>query len=627
MKANRLLVAYLVSLALPGFGQWRLVPLERLPEVRPTAASARTTSTSLTLPFWDDFSFAGNAVPVPQLYCARQSVWVNSSMGIRPPSVRVATFDGLDSLGRPYSVNDVLAKGFADRLTSWPIRLDQVPAAERTTVYFSFFYQFRGNGEPPDEGDVLNLYFRTASNEWELVWSIENRGQLATDRFVQVLLPVAGERFFHDKFQFRFQNFARLSGPYDTWHLDYIYINKGRTNTDTSYPDRTVVSQLGSGLLTYSAMPYRHFLRASKLPVAPSRFTIYNLRAGNLQPLNYNLKANIRTFKSNTANTQSLLLDSAQSVGALNGLEFKTVSTVRTPPGALFDAGADSVRLGFVLTLNSADNIPITEPQGDYTPNFRPIDFRRNDTVRLTQMLSNYYAYDDGVAEYGAALNQAGAQVAYQYDQEIASDTIVAVDFYFPRFGDETQQVITLQIWNSLNSSPIHQQVVSVERSQNNELRRRRLSVPIIVGKRFFIGWRQTSAAVIAVGLDKDNDSDQKIFVNTNGTWESDSQLNGSLMMRPVFGRGTGALPTVGLPDTAETAVFPNPSGGVFFLPPDSRVHTLHTIWGQPVRYEMQSTGNHTSVEVLEAGAGLVIIRYEAAGVLRSAKVLIQPGR
>ncbi len=591
------------------------------------AVAARTKSNTLTLPFWDDFSFARGAVPSAGLYSARQSVWVNSSMGIRPPSINVATFDGLDSLGRPYSVNDVLAKGFADRLTSWPIRMDQVPGNERTSVYISFFYQFRGNGEAPDEGDVLNLYFLNANKNWELIWTIENNGQLPTDRFVQVLLPIAADRFFHDSFQFRFTNFARLSGPYDTWHLDYIYINKGRTNTDTSYPDRTLVSQLGTGLKGYSAIPFRHFAQAATLPLAPSTFTIYNLRAGNLQPLNYNLQAGVTSYKGVSTTLRSKLLDSAQSVGAVNGLEFRTTQTNTKPPANLFDFAADSARINFQLKLNSADNIPITQPQGDYTPNFSPIDFRNNDTLRLTQMLSNYYAYDDGVAEYGAALNQAGAQVAYQYDMEIANDTVVAVDFFFPRFGDESQQVITLQIWNDLSSAPIHQQVVNVERSQNNQFRRRRLSIPIIVGKRFFIGWRQTSTAVIAVGLDKDNNSENKIFVNTNGSWVPSIQLNGSLMMRPVFGKGTGALPPVGLVESEDVQPFPNPATGHFFLPADATVERIYTLWGKPVTFETRGENDYRRVEVMDSVTGMLIIHYRWGATLRAAKVWLQPGR
>jgi hypothetical protein len=623
---SRLLLACFAAISTWCHGQWQFVPIEKSPAATSTSA-ARTRATALSLPFWDDFSFARSSVPDARLYSSRQSVWVNSSMGIRPPSLQVATFDGLDSLGRPYSVNDVLAKGFADRLVSWPLRLDEVAPAERTTVYMSFFYQFRGNGEPPDEGDVLNLYFRNRDQEWELVWSVENRGQLSPSQFVQVLLPIAAERFFHDQFQFRFQNFARLSGPYDTWHLDYLYINKGRTSIDTSYPDRTLVSQLGSGLTNYSAIPYRHFTGAPAPPLARSTFTIYNLRAGNLQPLNYNLQATVTSFRGNTTDTRSRLLDSAQSVGAVDGLEFRNTQTNRTPPLSLFDLSADSVRLQYQLKLNSADNIPITEPQGDYTPNFAPIDFRNNDTLRLTQMLSNYYAYDDGIAEYGAALNQAGAQVAYQYDMSINSDTVVAVDFFFPRFGDETQQVITLQIWNDLTGSPIHQQVVNVERSQNNQFRRRRLSVPIIVGKRFFIGWRQTSTAVIAVGLDKDNNSESKIFVNTNGTWAPSSQLNGSLMMRPVFGKGTGALPPVGLVESEAVRVFPNPSSGTIYLPASAIIHNIQTLMGTPVAFEAQADGDYQRIQITADVNGILVIRFQVGQALQSAKVWIQSGR
>jgi hypothetical protein len=604
--------------ALPLLAQWQLVPLPRTPEPVPKkipVAQGRTQSAALTLPFWDDFSFARGEFPVTSLYTARQSVWVNTSMGIRPPSLGVVTFDGLDSLGRPYSQNDVLAKGFADRLVSRPIRLNLVPEAHRGTVFFSFFYQFQGNGEPPDEGDVLSLYFRNANGEWERVWTMENRGQLQNNRFTQVILPV-GAAFFHEGFQFRFQNFARLSGPYDTWNIDYIYINRGRNSTDTSYPDRTLVTPPGSSLATYFSMPYRHFRALDPLPFAPAAFTIHNLRVGNLQPLSFNSRVTATHYIGTQTETRTQRLDSVQSVGAVDGLEFRDTQTNRRPSPALFDSRADSVTLRYVLNLNSGDNIPITEPLGDYTPNFIPIDFRNNDTTRQTQTLSNYYAYDDGTAEFGAGLNQAGAQVAYQFDLKgVPADTVVAVDLYFPRFGDESQQVITLQIWSTLAGAPVHQQVITVERSQNNILRRRRLSAPVIVGRRFFIGWRQTATAVIAVGLDKDSDSSDKIFVNTAGTWAPSTQLRGSLMMRPVFGSGPGALPPTGLTAEQAPVVFPNPSDGAFFLPAGAQVSAIVTGIGQPLEFSARTEGDLLRVDLLSPPAsGLVVVRYHFAG-------------
>ena len=90
---------------------------------------ARTQAgTPVLLPFWDDF--ASSEVLLQQtLWFAGNSVSLNNGIGIRPPSKNVVSFDGADSLGKPYNVNDVLAKGYADRLISQPIRMDLVDPA------------------------------------------------------------------------------------------------------------------------------------------------------------------------------------------------------------------------------------------------------------------------------------------------------------------------------------------------------------------------------------------------------------------------------------------------------------------------------------------------------------------
>src|SRR4030095_13586055 len=80
------------------------------------------------------------------------------------------------------------------------------------------------------------------------------------DEFYDTLLKVDGNRFFHESFQFRFTNFGRLSGPYDTWNLDYVYLNKNRTSGDRYLPDQTIISSLTNLFGDYRSIPYDHFL-------------------------------------------------------------------------------------------------------------------------------------------------------------------------------------------------------------------------------------------------------------------------------------------------------------------------------------------------------------------------------
>ncbi|MBS1543229.1 MAG: hypothetical protein JST14_06315, partial [Bacteroidetes bacterium] len=210
------------------------------------APGGRQQSTlPLQIPFWDDFSYSDSlSYPDENMWQYGSSVYLNNGIGIQQPSKNVATFDGVDSLGKPYNVNDILAKGLADQLVSQPIRMDVVDPALRGTVYLSFFYQVKGNGEAPDPGDDLILSFLNADGKWEPMLTIENDGSQDPSTFYQVLVPITDDRFYHVAFQFRLQNFSRLSGPYDTWNVDYIYLNSGRSTSDTSYPDRTVSGSL-----------------------------------------------------------------------------------------------------------------------------------------------------------------------------------------------------------------------------------------------------------------------------------------------------------------------------------------------------------------------------------------------
>ena len=66
-------------------------------------------------------------------------VWINNGLGLNPPSLNVATLNGLDSADNsPYS-NQSIATGLRDTLVSQPIKLNEVISAERNSVYLSFF--------------------------------------------------------------------------------------------------------------------------------------------------------------------------------------------------------------------------------------------------------------------------------------------------------------------------------------------------------------------------------------------------------------------------------------------------------------------------------------------------------
>jgi hypothetical protein len=259
ISSYALLLIVFVLLAPATLAQLKVYPLPRTAEPSTTKSKSKKTVartqelTPRSLPFWDDFSWTavdnkGDTVrnyPVDSLWVNNFRVWINDGLGLNPPSVNVASLNGLDSADNsPYS-DQTIATGFRDTLVSQPIKLNEVASGERNSVYLSFFYQWSGNGEPPDANDYLRVDFKNDQGTWESVMTIRTIASFQKNEFYDTLLKVDGDRFFHEGFQFRFMNYGRLSGPYDTWNLDYIYLNKNRTANDRFLPDmRMIVSCL-----------------------------------------------------------------------------------------------------------------------------------------------------------------------------------------------------------------------------------------------------------------------------------------------------------------------------------------------------------------------------------------------
>ena len=283
------------------------------------------------------------------------------------------------------------------------------------------------------------------------------------------------------------------------------------------------------------------------------------------------------------------------------------------------------------IFFDTGDNKVKTPTEGDYDFNvFNPIEFRTNDSISASYVLSDFYAYDDGGAEYGAGLNQPGAQLAYQFDMKTdQSDTIVAVDIYFPRFGDESNQVIQFQIQRELTGSPsdvIYSQSFPIKRNtQNTFWRIQLLDQPVGVKGKFFIGWKQNSSAVIAVGLDKNTDSGNKIFANINGTWEPNITLKGSLMIRPVFGKGNGSGEVTGVEDTIEeTSIYPNPSHGVFFLSTIVDRAELIDLTGRKVMIASEIVNDQTQITILNPETGIYLLKTYRQNRWTTSKIMVK---
>jgi Secretion system C-terminal sorting domain len=628
-------IIFAAVLSAPGWAQIVTVGLPHSEDQAPKKPSNGRTK-ALSLPFFDDFAATRTTFADPTLWTYGRSIRVNDGMAIRPPSIKVATFDGVDSVGKPYNTDQVLAKGYADKLESQAVDLSTVDAADRTSVFLSYMYQLKGNGEIPDAGDRILVTFLDKDKMWVPVDTVETNELMQTNVFYTSMIQVKDERYYHPDFKFRIQNFSRLSGPYDTWNIDYIYLNKGRSLADTSFPDRTISEPLTSLFGKYRSVPIKHFQKnPAGILVKPSVLAT-NLRANNPQPIDFSSRAIIGYKQNGTVSKTTVTLDAADTINqALFKGVYTKITSKHLPDLATLSFNADSIGVEIIFGINTRDN-KIVDPdgdgrgdtdldEGDYDPLiYSPIDFRYSDTTRAIFKIFNQYAYDDGIAEYAAGLNQPGAQIAYEYNLlEVTTETITHLDMYFPRFGDELPQIFELRIWNDLAQEPVYREVTTVQKAQENTFWLKQLTEPVPVGKKFYIGWKQSAAAVIAAGLDKNTSSGEKLFSNTNGTWTQNTSVAGSLMFRPVFGEGLGQDPN-GLEDEKNITVYPNPADGTFYFAGGAEQILVYDMTGRSVGFTTETSLTETKVTLPDAARGIYIMRVHQDGAVRTAKILIR---
>ena len=93
------------------------------------------------------------------------------------------------------------------------------------------------------------------------------------------------------------------------------------------------------------------------------------------------------------------------------------------------------------------------------------------------------------------------------------------------------------------------------------------LENPLIVEDTFYIGFKQFESNFLAVGLDKNNNTSDKIFYKVDNQWEQNDIIKGSLMIRPLFNNSDLIISGINEKNpTEEIIIFPNPSSGIFYL-------------------------------------------------------------
>jgi len=539
------------------------VLVKKYAEVKNHISQIRATiPDTLHLPFLDDFS-KDNIYPDTELWLD-SNVFINRTYPIAPPTLGVATFDGVSKSGCPYDTtltNPGISLS-ADTLLSKPIDLSLLPS---DSVYLSFFWQAEGRGNDPEPGDSLALdFFNPTTGTWKNAWSKKGYNPSQGDTvFRLVMIPVSDTAFLKNAFQFRFRNKATVSGNVDHWHIDYVLLDKNRNMNDTVFDDVAFAYSSRSLLKNYYAMPWEQY-QPSEMKTNLDFFIRNNASVTKNTFFNYQIYDHVGSVQANytggSDNCNPFATDGYWNNPLMNT---PGIGTNVPPPLPLipysFPSLTDTASFTLECTLN-------TSPDKD----------QWNDTLRFKQNFYNYYAYDDGTVEAGYGLNYYGGQIAYKFSLN-KPDTLFALQMLFnwipPKVSPRQFQI---GVWNdaggfpgtliyldSLVSPKYQYQFNNTWGNLTNMFYPYLLSTPQKLSGTFYVGWIQYTADLLNIGFDRNTQNNGKMFFNVGNGW-SQSQIPGSWMIRPVVGSKNGLLEVKEEVQSAEFKVYPNPSNGQF---------------------------------------------------------------
>ncbi len=531
--------------------------------------SSRMKSTEnaeqLNLPFFDDFS-TSSVFPDPGLWEDKYA-FINSSYPVEPVSIGVATLDAIDDEGNIYATgNDITP---SDTLTSRPINLSGYKGTGQP-VTLSFWYQAGGKGEPPEEKDTLLLeLYSPKDNLWTgSAWKAEI---WPTDTFIQVIISI-DDSLFQDGFKFRFRNYTSISSKEvvqgqgalsnsDQWHLDYIQLDNRSVEEHTRINDITFIEPLRSTLRQYESVPWSHIdnvITDERIDTIP----IFIRNAYERMAPPDDSTTVTRQYFIKDLNNNTYFIEPYPA----GGITEKFINN------AIIDRG-DRFKPYYQHTGSDAGLFEVAA----YFKNTE--HYKGNDTVKRIEKFLDYYAYDDGTAEYGFGISgesSRGALLAYRF-KLYKADTIRAVDFYFNKTRNNftSSKSFKLCIWDNYKGLPgdlIYPE--DLDRSPYlypdtskglNEFTRYSPDTLLIVSDTIYVGWQQTTEEFLNLGYDINNANKKNILTNITGIWKSFDEspsIEGSLMIRLVMGTRqitTSAKETVKINEELLN-IYPNPA-------------------------------------------------------------------
>ncbi len=522
-------------------------------------------ATALTLPFLDDFSNS-RVYPDSTLW-ADFNVYVNSGFPLNSVTRHGATFDVLDAQGRVYDY--AISNPFiAEHLTSNPIRLDSVfnPEPHALTpadsLYFSFFYQPQGNGNAPEAQDSLVLEFGVIEGIdtlWQHVWSTPGQtlahflAENDSVFFKQIMIPITDTAFFKPAFCFRFYNYASIAnnaqptsrGNEDNWNIDFVYLDRGRSVANPSYPKVSITSEGPSFLTRYRCMPYKHYCANPTASIIEK----FGMKVSNLD-------------------SQAHQLMHRYTVEQVGGGQFyENVSHRPFNVPAMTFSQPDSAMVAALFAMDyekDSTSFIIRQYISDSTCNPPLVD-----SLVYTQGFYNYFAYDDGIPELGFGVEPSpGGAFAVRFELN-ELDTVCGVQILINHtLNDANNQYFDIVVWKDNNGKPGDEVYRLAGRKpiwedQIYKFAYYKFDQLVRLNGVFYIGIVQQGNGLLNVGFDASNDNSQYNFINVTGSWQPSSKA-GSIMLRPVV--GAGYYIGVNESEDSNIAVYPNPASNTLHV-------------------------------------------------------------
>lgn len=543
------------------------------------------------------------------------AVWLDSytyhnfHWPLNPPTIGVATFDGLDENGYPYEFTIPTIYDIGDYLTSKPIDLSSMVLGD--SLYLSFYIESGGLGDVAEGSDSLVLEFYTPSTvTWNHIWS--SPGLTTIDSFYQVMIPIKNTLYFDEAFQFRFKNYGTVTGSIDHWHLDYVFLDRFRTKNDTIRDDVAFRYQARTLLNNdYTSMPWWHYSASPATYMADtiSVFQRNNNISGRLVGSN-NVEVFYQGVSQFTWNNPV-----TPSIGGLS--DFKTQ----------FDINAAGYFYEDVLN----DTCAVFDVM--FTHQTTPDDLRSNDTMRFEQRFYNYYAYDDGTAEAAYGPIGEGAQLACGFTI-VEPDTLMGIAIHFsPSVHNVDLKTFFLKVWDNTGTSGSPGNVLYQETSLmdviygnvQNKFHFYQFSTPLVVSGDIYVGWEQVDLEKLNIGFDRNFDNSSRIYYNIDGfTWNNTS-FSGSLLMRPVFKWNRDY--TIGVTEVESEVqaitLYPNPAQTSFSIASENEIEWINVldVTGKAL---LQMNGAVHSINIEQLSNGIYFVQVKTPAGISSQKLVVK---